>query len=454
MSYAIMPLQDWQNILSSVKAKTGKSNALVSSQVPGEIDSITSGGGGGGSAELNISYGDTPPEDTTKLWVKCDEPNGVIVSSNVEYIETYSGDDEAKESTKTLSTTLPNACQDMGIAAVDKQIYMFGGRNQTSSGSSVYQNQILLFDVETEKISTLSETLPTGLGGVSAAAVGKKIYLFGGGGTSNYYENAIMRFDTETKDISILSAVLPIGAQYIGSAVVGKKIYLFGGSWYDGGRKYIDKIYCFDTETESDLTEVGTLATLNTGSRAVAIGRKIYLFGGQTNASTDVIQCFDVDTHEIVNLDVVLPSKLGTTFAIGAIKNKIYIGGFSSTGEIICFDLESQTIDMLSVKYSTAASSRCGIIVDNKMYAFGGFMTSPRGSTTAIDCLTISVAKEFLLNHNTLQIIPNQTNMFPIVQSNNIKIEIGVNAVYIGNEDGYSEIVEAALYKDGAWTNI
>ena len=45
MSYAVMPLSDWKNILASVKNKTGKSGALVSGDVSGEIDSISGGGG-------------------------------------------------------------------------------------------------------------------------------------------------------------------------------------------------------------------------------------------------------------------------------------------------------------------------------------------------------------------------------------------------------------------------
>ena len=41
MSYAVMPLSDWQDILNSVRAKTGKNNALTSADVPSEIDSIS-----------------------------------------------------------------------------------------------------------------------------------------------------------------------------------------------------------------------------------------------------------------------------------------------------------------------------------------------------------------------------------------------------------------------------
>ena len=51
MSYAVMPLEHWENILNSVKAKTGKSDALVSGDVSSEIDSIIVG-----SNETTTSY--------------------------------------------------------------------------------------------------------------------------------------------------------------------------------------------------------------------------------------------------------------------------------------------------------------------------------------------------------------------------------------------------------------
>lgn len=48
MSLAVLPLTHWENILNSVRAKTGKSALLVASEVSSEIDSITRG------------YGDVP----------------------------------------------------------------------------------------------------------------------------------------------------------------------------------------------------------------------------------------------------------------------------------------------------------------------------------------------------------------------------------------------------------
>lgn len=45
MSYAVMPMSDWKSIVDSVKAKTGKSDALKSGDLPSEINSISGGYG-------------------------------------------------------------------------------------------------------------------------------------------------------------------------------------------------------------------------------------------------------------------------------------------------------------------------------------------------------------------------------------------------------------------------
>lgn len=55
MSYAVMPQTDWQNIVDSVRAKTGKSDLLVSGNVASEIDSIS---------------GDVTPPDDVPSYVK------------------------------------------------------------------------------------------------------------------------------------------------------------------------------------------------------------------------------------------------------------------------------------------------------------------------------------------------------------------------------------------------
>ena len=67
---------------------------------------------------------------------------------------------------------------------------------------------------------------------MGTAAVGTKIYLFGG--LSDSRLNTIQAFDTTNDTITTLPTTLPTGTNGMGTAAVGTKIYLFGG-YYDGG---------------------------------------------------------------------------------------------------------------------------------------------------------------------------------------------------------------------------
>ena len=126
-----------------------------------------------GGAELNLAFGDTAPEDTSKLWIKAARTPSVTVDYNP---------DNTVETVSSLSTVLPAATGESSGAVVGTKCYLFGGKN---SGNSPI-NTIREFDTETETISTLSATLPTAAAEIGCCVVGTKIYLFGGYGSSYY----------------------------------------------------------------------------------------------------------------------------------------------------------------------------------------------------------------------------------------------------------------------------
>ena len=98
-------------------------------------------------APLNIAYGETAPEDTRKLWVKANKPDNVSVDSDLNIIDKI----------RISNAHLPIPTIDMGCAAVGTKIYLFGG---DGSGYKDRLNTINVFDTTTETISTLSTTLP------------------------------------------------------------------------------------------------------------------------------------------------------------------------------------------------------------------------------------------------------------------------------------------------------
>ena len=70
-------------VADAIRAKKGTTALINPQNFESEIASISGGGGG----ELNIAYGDTAPEDTSKLWVKTTEPDIVEISPDFGYGE-------------------------------------------------------------------------------------------------------------------------------------------------------------------------------------------------------------------------------------------------------------------------------------------------------------------------------------------------------------------------------
>ena len=129
------------------------------------------------SLGLNIEYGDAAPTNTSKLWIKSAKPTKIMITPNVDGAGTITSGVGA----------LPTGAYGIACAAVGTKIYLFGGYGVS------YLNTINVFDTVTNGITTLSTTLPTATNFMACAAVGTKIYLFGGDGSSRL--NTINRFN-------------------------------------------------------------------------------------------------------------------------------------------------------------------------------------------------------------------------------------------------------------------
>ena len=244
--------------------------------------------------ELGIAYGDTAPEDTGKLWIRTGEPAQVQIRSRQ--------DTEMVEAGKVA---LPQAAHSIAAAAVGGKVYLFGGLSAENNGLST----IHVFDPETDTITRLPVVLPSTAYGSAAAAVGEKVYLFGGRvGSGVTRLNTINMFDTQTNTITTLSTALSSKVYYIAAAAVGTKIYLFGGSYTASGSG-LYSIDVFDTETNA-ISRLNTyLPTAAFSIAAATVGEKVYLFGGNNNGNRlSTIQVFDAQTETLSMLSVALPT--------------------------------------------------------------------------------------------------------------------------------------------------
>ena len=420
-------------IADAIRRKNGTSDAYNAAMMAESIGQIKTGGG----TTLNIAYGQTTPEDTTKLWIKTAEPAKVHMKSKLI---------AANEELEMGIGVLPIASYGMATAAVGTKVYLFGGYGDDRLST------INVFDTNTCAITTLNVTLPTAARDIAAAAVGTKVYLFGGSYSNSSGGNlsTINVFDTETNTISTLSETIP-AANGIAAAVVGTKIYLFGGG--NGSTKY-NTIKVFDTETNT----VSTLsATLPTGAYSIAtaaVGTVVYLFGGYDSSRVSTIHTFDTQTNVISTLSATLPIA-ASGIAAAAVGSKVYLfGGASSANNMLStinvFDTETNMISSLSATLPTAVTKIGVAVVGAKVYLFGGSVSSISGIAT-IHALTTS----FPVDANTLLIEISLTeNLVNLIASDTTTAEVGIANVYLGNADGCAERVAAAVYKDSAWVEI
>ena len=326
-------------VADAIRAKKGTTALINPQNFESEIASISGGGG-----ELNIAYGDTAPEDTSKLWIKSEEP------SNISFPVLWNPEQIVEGITNT-GTTLSKKTHRIGTVAIGTKIYLFGGYS-----NGYPQNTIQIFDTTNNTIQTLSTTLPKKTYDIGTAVVGTKIYLFGGNDDRDYL-NTIQIFDTTNNTIQTLSTTLPQTASSIGTVAIGTKIYLFGGYRYN----FLNTIQIFDTTNNTIQTLSTTLPTEASNIGTAAVGTKIYLFGGiggKNRSSLNTIQIFDTTNNTIQTLSTTLPQ---AAYDIGtaAVGTKIYLFGGRGSDYL-------NTINLFTVNVPLSSND---IIVVQEYYA-------------------------------------------------------------------------------------
>ncbi len=419
------PADRYKAIADAIRKKTDTEELMRPEDMPRAILDIV------GGTSLNIAYGETPPEDTSKLWIKANEPDKITFKKEV----------EGAESINLLDAHLPSAYYGMGCASVGSKIYLFGGYNNSGR-----YNAIRVLDTETETLTTLTTVLPTAREGIACARVGTKIYLFGGKTkhSTTGFLSEICVFDTETETITTLSATLPNKCSEISCARVGTKIYLFGGKNYSSA---YDDICVFDTETETITTLSVTLSNNYYGTGCASFGTKVYLLGGH---SSNAIMVFDTETEAITKLSVTLPDNC---YSMGCviIGKKIYLLGGASLDTINVFDTETEIVETLNTTLpQTCQYMGCGGI-GNKIYLFGGVVGSYNYYLNTITKFTLT--SELQQGNIELQ-TSFLNNVFKLINTKNAQVEIGIENVYIGNENNEAELCEAYLHNGSEWVQI
>lgn len=397
---------------------------------------------GGGGAELNIAYGDTEPDDTSKLWIKAEKPYSIAFNSSFDGVESVTNLNKPLINDSTKRTG-------MACAQIGNKVYMFGGYV-----AGTVSNLIQVLDLDAQVVTTLDVTLPFTGYSMRCAAVGTKVYLFGGV-RDGAYSRKIYVFDTEILEGYEHETSVSEAGYFMSAVTVGNNIYLVG--CYNASY-FLDSIYIFNT-ISGDFSKASMSLPKDTrASSSIAVGDKIYTFGGYYYGGTaayncyNTIQVYDVTNDTTQKLNVTLPFAY-KNIGCAVIGTKIYLfGGYiedkaSSTkkavSDIVVFDTVNESITTLGTTLPTAMSELQCAVAGNKVYMFG---------SSEVNSIML-----FTLTHdlfeNDIEVETSHTeNKFNLINTENTKVVIGVKNVYIGDADNHAETCEAYLHHSGIKT--
>lgn len=390
----------------------------------------------GGGVTLNISYGNSAPSDTSKLWIKTSEGENINISNVIEnqVPQTFLQID-------SLPFTLNyHTCQKAG-----NKIYIFGGLK-----NSVATNEIYIYDLSTNTLTQSNATISVATSQLSSAIVGNKIYIFGGNTSTGQVRNI---YDIETDTITTFSANIT-GDTFDGGAVaVGKYIYYFGGSIggsYPSYRQYIRK---YDTETDtvntiSGVSLTGTIGRIQMGISV--IDTKIYLFGGQYQYSgsnySKLIVIYDTTTDTLTISSTELPAQASRCNSV-LIGTDCYLFTQYTTA-IYKYDSVNNTIQTLTNIVLPSTNMLYDYPTQDTLNAYfiGGYNLS------TIYKFSLQVD----LTENNLLLLYNSIGTFPILNTADTQLRLNPIDCYKGNSSNIGQQVKIALYDTdtSTWVEI
>lgn len=208
-----------------------------------------------------------------------------------------------------LHGTPPVSRTNHASASINKKMYMFGGNNNNEAGMYQVLDDFSVLDSETMTWSRPETTgeRPTARSGHTLTAIGKKLYLFGGGvwneteGWVHKY-NDVYVLDTETMHWTkpsctgkVDSSTFPI------SFSVGRYLFIFGGG-SKPNHCVTNDLYVFDTASyhwSSPSCDANPPQPRDMGTACV-VGHSVYLLGGYAGGAVDYFDTLNIACDPIL----------------------------------------------------------------------------------------------------------------------------------------------------------
>jgi hypothetical protein len=368
-------IPDSIDLTDSVYAGTAKRVQLYIDDINGDSLRLTQL-----SLHDNVSF-----DSTTLVWIPVADT--FSVKEMVIQVDDYAGGYDtltitfeiAKENAWGEAEAMPTARWVHTAVAVDSTIYAIGGCVSNYFGSLFQQSvtgAVETFDIGSGKWSA-GPSIPSKRFAAAAAAVGTKIYVFGGASFTSAVQT-IEIFDTETQQ---WDGSIDMPAQRQAMAVVAHdgRVYVIGGVTFDneGNYELSTSIDAFDP-SDSSWEHIDDMETARYHHQAVAAGGKIYILGGLSDSNTP-LKTVEILTISSSQLSSGKSMRYGRCyFGSGVINGKIYVfGGLSSTAPIELLN-SVEVFDPEKNNWSVKASmprprhSFAMATSDNKAYIMGG----------------------------------------------------------------------------------
>jgi Kelch motif/Galactose oxidase, central domain len=221
------------------------------------------------------------------------------------------------------SYTLPLAQHDAQGAALGDRVYVFGG------GSLSELSHIISFDPASGSVQTVG-ALPQAQSDVAVAEIGGTAYIVGGFDGTNWL-NTILAWRPGTP--ARVAGRLPIGLRYSAVSAAGGRLLVMGGSTPSGASR---AIYSFDPAT-GHVQQIGSLPQPVTHGAAATLGSTVYFVGGRgelDNQQTARIWAIDPQTGA-VRAAGRLPQPLSDAGVLTVGNAIVVAGGLTQAGNAV-----------------------------------------------------------------------------------------------------------------------
>ena len=377
----------------------------------------------GGGENLNIEYGETPPADTEKIWVKSSESAGLTV----DYYPTsdlVSYDEFLVLEGKKYNITNPTV-------AVGNVIYIFGDKINPKSG-------ITKIDTANKTYEILDRPLFEGVKEAGVAALGSTIYLWS-------TDLKLYSYDTLT---DTLAYVEQLDASPRAKVIARNGYLYFVGGQADSSNLSLKSFKRYNPST-GEFTSLADLYEPLSRTAVVPYGNYLYLFGGVGSSGyVDEIYRYSFKNERWSILRTKLPEK-NTDFCYYAAGDTAYLLlGQNNDSRVYKYDFKNDEIKVLSFQtrynFGTASAQ-----IGNAFYAIGSFSES-NGFIDKVYKLSMSCE----LEKDTILLAQDYGGK-------KVKLVSGQNNAYIylknafkGDDSGQAQYCDVYVHDGTGWLNV